>query len=367
MRVRLSAEERRLQIARVALGLLAELPVERLSTRRVAKAAGLTQPALFKHFRSRDAILSAVLTLVRQELQGLVHELLASGTHGRAALRQLLEALGGFVAARPGVPRLLFHELAARERHGEPGALRAPLLHLAAMQRALFGELVRGAQQREELPEGLDPGAAARSLLALARGRILAWQFGEEADPLPEALGRDLELLWTAWEHGVPAQSAGPAAAETTPLRQPLLRLDVRPRIAAGEDPLAEILALVDVLAADGLLQLLAPFRPVPLLQLLGSRGLVCTATEPTPGAYEILVRGPAAPAPLDLRELPAPEPLEAVLRARAALQAGACLLARLPRRPELLLQRLSEFGDDWNLLELDDGSAILHVTRAKR
>ena len=361
-RTRKHAEERRKEIARAALQLLNELPVAELSTRSVARRVGVTQPALFKHFRSRESILLAVLALVRAELQGLVHSELARALPPRAALESLLGAFGDFVAGRPGVPRLLFHELAHRESGERGGSLIAPLRHLASMQRALFGELVRGAQRSGELPPSLDPDAAAAQMLALVRGQILASQFGESDSSLRELFHEALLGAWAAWERGVPATSAESVPEHTAPL-QPLLKLDVRPLIERGEDPLEEILALLELLAPNGAVQLVAPFRPSPLITLLTSRGLDVSASERGQADWEILLRGEDAAPLLDLRDLAAPEPMERVLLARGSRAKGQALLARLPRRPELLLQRLSELGELWNVLELDDGSCLLHLT----
>ena len=358
-RTRKTAEDRRAEIARAALLLLAELPVSGLSTRIVARHVGVTQPALFKHFRSRESILLAVLALVRSELQELVHGELAQALPPRAALESLLSAFGDFVAERPGVPRLLFHELAQGGGAGGETALAHPLRHLASMQRALFGELVRAAQRQGQLPGTLSADAAARQLLALVRGHILAVQFGEESLPLRDLFLAALESAWAAWEQGVPAGEV--EDARTGPL-QPLLRLDVRPIIARGEDPLEEVLGLLALLAPSGALQLVAPFRPRPLITLLGSRGLAVSAQERAEGDWELIVRGEVAPELLDLRDFAAPEPMERVLLARGGAAAGQPLLARLPRRPELLLQRLSELGELWNVLVLDDGSCLLHI-----
>ena len=49
--------------------------------------------------------------------------------------------------------------------------------------------------------------------------------------------------------------------------------LDVRPILAAGGEPFGKIMETVAALGPDEGLRLLAPFRPVPLFQALGSKG----------------------------------------------------------------------------------------------
>lgn len=52
-------------------------------------------------------------------------------------------------------------------------------------------------------------------------------------------------------------------------------RLDVRPTLAAGQEPFSTIMAAVESLPADGVLELTAPFEPLPLYGVLESRGFV--------------------------------------------------------------------------------------------
>lgn len=71
----------------------------------------------------------------------------------------------------------------------------------------------------------------------------------------------------------------------------------------------------------------------------------------------------------LDLRHLPAPEPMVRILDALPSLGAGRTLLARTPCRPVPLLERLKAMGfradvvvaaagDAWVRISADDGIA---------
>lgn len=53
----------------------------------------------------------------------------------------------------------------------------------------------------------------------------------------------------------------------------PVTSLDVRPLLAAGEEPFEAIMAAVAALPPDGMLELTAPFEPVPLYAVLRARG----------------------------------------------------------------------------------------------
>jgi uncharacterized protein (DUF2249 family) len=66
----------------------------------------------------------------------------------------------------------------------------------------------------------------------------------------------------------------------------------------------------------------------------------------------------------LDLRDLPAPEPLERILEACAALEPGDSLRARTPRFPGPLLPLLEARGLRFEVEEEPDGSALVRVWR---
>jgi len=144
-----------------------------------------------------------------------------------------------------------------------------------------------------------------------------------------------------------------------TPSRCDLAELDVRPILDGGDDPLDTILAELGTLQAGSALHILAPFRPGPLLTLLSGQGHAVHDAELSEGIWSVLVSIDGAGPIEDLRELPPPEPLEAVLTSTVD---GGPYVARLPRYPRLLETQLQRRGLTWNSRELPDGSALLWV-----
>lgn len=69
----------------------------------------------------------------------------------------------------------------------------------------------------------------------------------------------------------------------------PPLHLDVRPLVEAKKPPMGAILDGVGRLAPGQTLQLIVPFEPVPLYQMLGQQGFRHKAHLRDDGAWEIL------------------------------------------------------------------------------
>lgn len=157
--------------------------------------------------------------------------------------------------------------------------------------------------------------------------------------------------------------------------------LDVRDLIQRGGEPLGDILTVADALPPGGVLHLRSPFQPLPLYRVLAERGFrhhstmfghddwstwfwradeEALTTTRTPAAAPI----EASPAPddvWDLRDLPAPEPLLAILE-RTRDATGPFRVA-LPFHPTPLGAVLE--GHGWRLgtmMALADGSVVVEV-----
>ncbi|MCL4445539.1 MAG: DUF2249 domain-containing protein [Actinobacteria bacterium] len=64
--------------------------------------------------------------------------------------------------------------------------------------------------------------------------------------------------------------------------------VDVRPAIAAGEEPFETIMAAIDSLEPSEDLVVVAPFEPVPLEALLSSQGFSYEAVDLGDGDWQV-------------------------------------------------------------------------------
>lgn len=351
-------DDRRAQIIEATLALLASTPLDSVSTRQIAKRLKVTQPALFRHFMSRDALILAVIDHARASIEETLQKLLAESGPAPEVILRLGTALARQAEAKPGLPRLLFSEA------GSAGsALRARLGALTEAPRTIFAALIRQGQQERTVRAGLDAERAGAALVALLQGATLQWQLQGRVTSLPD----DVRALFTVALQGVeaPVGSAPPPEPPAKAARaEGLTQVDARELLRQGIDPLASILAAVDTVGPSGVVIVTAPFRPRPLLGLLTGRGHA-VADRPGPGGttlVEIVVGG--SPPVADLRALEPPEPLERALAAIRALEPGGVFLARLPRYPALLIPQLERLAVTWQILELEDESAFLRAVR---
>ena len=149
-------------------------------------------------------------------------------------------------------------------------------------------------------------------------------------------------------------------------MNKPIVTLDVREDLRLGREPFSKIMGVVGLLRPDQKFRLIAPFKPDPILAVLGSRGFDHTATLVESGDWEVLFtrRDGELPSPissvpdgrvvkkaraewvdLDARGLEPPEPMIKILEALASLPPGAHLRAWTDRQPMHLYAMLDERG----------------------
>ncbi|MBM4344992.1 MAG: DUF2249 domain-containing protein [Deltaproteobacteria bacterium] len=354
---------RREQILAAALDLLATTPIDRLTTREIAAAVGVSQPALFRHFRNREAILVAVAERARGALEGEIAAMLETRAPGDRSpiddCAALARVLAEHIARHPGLPRLLYADL-----DGDQAELRTAIGQLVSMQRSLVVERVGEAVRRGQARADADPQAAGDLFVAMLQGLPLAARTqGTPPVAWPSRLEPQLQMWIAALRPGTAADHH-PSRAAVPAGRQGLHALDVRPILAAGRDPLGDIVGLLDTLAAGAVLVVTAPFRPRPLEALLSSKGHAVTAFAGEQGAWSLLVGVGGEVAMADLTDLDPPEPLERAVAIGRGLALGAAAYLRTPRNPRWLPPQLHAVGCSCTVVELADGSAIVHLGR---
>lgn len=103
---------RRDEILEIAVGLFASRGYHGVSMDDIGTAAGVTGPALYHHFRGKEAMLAAALTPVSEGLLAGGRERVAAHRRdARAALESLVDFHVEFALANPAVIALHLHEL----------------------------------------------------------------------------------------------------------------------------------------------------------------------------------------------------------------------------------------------------------------
>ena len=178
-------EVRQASLVEAALQLAAYRSPADITTGDLARAVGITQGAVFRHFASKEAIWLAALDWTTTTLMGRLQAVAANALEANAttpltvtnlqadthepgaqhpqpdqaanapalhALQAVFMAHVAFVVAYPGVPRVIFQEL----QQPQDTALKARVRQLMQQYRALLMRLLLQAQQEHLIAPDAD-------------------------------------------------------------------------------------------------------------------------------------------------------------------------------------------------------------------
>lgn len=166
---RLPTEARQTEIVAAALRLAQDSSPAAITTSDLARAVGLSQGALFKHFSSKEAIWLAVMAWVAEHLLRSLNEAAQQAATPLEALRSVFDAHVDFVVRNPGVPRVIFHEL----QQPVDSPLKQQVRGLMQGYLQLLLRLLKAAVQRGDAMADLDVPAATTLFVGIVQGMVM--------------------------------------------------------------------------------------------------------------------------------------------------------------------------------------------------
>ncbi len=203
---RLSAEDRKAQIVAEVLRLADEIGPDRLSTTDVARAVGLSQPAIFRHFATKGALWLAVAEDIAVRLKKDWAAAEAQTVAPEARLRALIGAQLTAISDTPALPSILF----SRELQVDNPPLRDVFRGLLG---AFQGRLVAAIrdQRATAVPcHEVSPEDVAMLLTSLVQGVAIRWTLGARGFPLVQEGLRlfDVQMALLTAQEGVRDEKA---------------------------------------------------------------------------------------------------------------------------------------------------------------
>lgn len=192
---RLRRTERKRQILQHAQELFVALGYQHTTTDKIARAAGVTEPVLYRHFPSKKALFLEVLEQVRRATLERWREEAAKGPDPLARLRALVDLYAGSTRANAIELRLMHRTLIEAEDPDIAASLRSFYLDTEKM---LAGVIEEGQKAGLFRPD-LDPRIPAWEFIRNALGFTLTLPLGlpiyEEHDYLNKAIACMLNCL----------------------------------------------------------------------------------------------------------------------------------------------------------------------------
>jgi len=172
---------RRQQILETLAMELEKSPGEPITTAGLARAVGVSEAALYRHFPSKAKMLEALIEFIEDSVFSLVNRILSEekSMHGRC--QKILTVVLGFAERNPGITRLLSGDVLL----GETERLRKRIDKFYERLETQLKQVLREGEASRELKSMSPVQAQANLMLSLVEGRIQQFvRSGFTASPL---------------------------------------------------------------------------------------------------------------------------------------------------------------------------------------
>jgi TetR/AcrR family transcriptional regulator len=158
--------ERRQTILETLAHMLEKNQGEHITTAQLARAVGVSEAALYRHFASKAKMFEGLLEFIEETLFTRINKILAEESRAETRVQNILFLLLGFADKNPGMARLLYGDVLV----GETERLRKRVVQIYERIETQLKQILREAEAGENLRVPIADTAAL--LLAVVEGSI---------------------------------------------------------------------------------------------------------------------------------------------------------------------------------------------------
>ena len=188
---KLDSSIRRQQIAEAALTLVADRGLNRLSVAAVARRVGLVPSGIYRHFKSKEEILLAVLDRMEARLTANVRAAIEESPDPLERLRGLLVRHIRMIREGRAIPRIIFSD----EAYGGHPERKARVRQMLNEYLGQIGQLVRQGQEEGKMRPELDPGTVALLFMGMIVPAGIVWHLTDGGFDVTRHAERTWELF----------------------------------------------------------------------------------------------------------------------------------------------------------------------------
>ncbi len=174
---------------------LEQHPGDRITTAALARAVGVSEAALYRHFPSKARMFEGLIGFAEETVFARVNQILAEEIKTQARVAKVVYLLLGFADRNPGITRVLLGDALVGERERLHDRVQQFFERIDVQLR----QILREAQLREDTTLRTSPEQAAALLTAFVEGRMQQFLRSRFAQPSLSAWEAD----WRVLHHGL--------------------------------------------------------------------------------------------------------------------------------------------------------------------
>jgi len=200
---KLDTQIRQEQIVEAALGLVANYGVRRLSVAAVARRVGLVPSGIYRHFRSKDQIISAVLDLIEKRLLANVQAAREETPDPLERLRSVLIKHIRFIREGRAIPQIIFSE----DVHSGHPERKTRVQRILSAYLAGLREFVEDGQRQGLIRPELDSETVALGIIGIVVPAGILWHLTDGGFDVTRHAGRAWPMFRAAIATETPVPS----------------------------------------------------------------------------------------------------------------------------------------------------------------
>ena len=178
--MRKPSPERKAEIVETAIGLADKVGPDRITTEMIAKAIGVTQATVFRHFPKKGDIWNSVAVHLTEQMRESWEK--SGPTAGDAVVRLEAAVLGHLrlITRMPALPAILL----SRELHGDNAPLRKTLLRTMGSFHQRIADLIAEAVTAGTFRQDLVASDGALLVIGMIQSLAMRWSIGGRSEDL---------------------------------------------------------------------------------------------------------------------------------------------------------------------------------------
>lgn len=162
---------RREQIVESALELVGEYGVSSLNINSIAQKVGIVPSALYRHFKSKDEVLDAVLVSIKERLLEIAEQVMREAPDTLQGLKDLLMRHAQMLKENRAIPLIVFSDGVYA---GQPGR-KSLVAEIITSYLGKIQAFIADGQKNGAIHKDVDPAAASVMFMGIILPSAVIW------------------------------------------------------------------------------------------------------------------------------------------------------------------------------------------------
>ena len=185
---------RQKQIINASINIISNGGIQELTMKNLSNALGLSEPALYRHFESKQDILLTMLNTFKYENRIINRNILSEGNSGLVHLKEILTGIFNKFQQNPAISAIIFSE----ELFQNESMLVNLIMEIMETNVSFFKEIIDEGQKDSSIRKDIAPEELSIIIMGSVRQLVTLWRlsgFGFNLIDSGKKLLSTLELL----------------------------------------------------------------------------------------------------------------------------------------------------------------------------